>query len=65
MKQNTTLTTVRLPDDLFEAFRIECVRNKFSITKLTERSMFMYVTNDAFRQLLHNQLDTTLPTIEK
>ena len=52
------LTSVKIPEDLFEQFKIACVKYKFSVQKLTERSMFLYLTNEDFRKQLHNQLDT-------
>jgi len=52
------LTSVKVPEDLFEQFKIACVRYKFSVQKLTERSMFLYLTNEEFRKNIHNQLDT-------
>jgi len=55
---NTTLTSVKVPDALFEDFKIACVRDKFTITKLTERAMYLYLTNDDFHTMIHNQLDT-------
>ena len=54
------LTSVKIPEDLFEQFKIACVRYKFSVQKLTERSMFLYLTNDEFRKQLHNTLDTQI-----
>ena len=58
MSKKMTLTSVKLPDNLWESFRIECVKNKFSLQKLTERCMFLYLTNEEFRKQIHNQLDT-------
>jgi len=52
------LTSVKVPEDLFEQFKIACVKYKFSVQKLTERSMFLYLTNEEFRKSIHNQLDT-------
>lgn len=57
-KQNLQLTSVKIPENLFEAFKISCVRYKFSIQKLTERSMYLYLTDEEFRKTIHNQLDT-------
>jgi len=54
------LTSVKVPEDLFEEFKIACVKYKFSVQKLTERCMFLYLTNEEFRQNIHNQLDTQL-----
>jgi len=55
------LTSVKVPEDVFEEFKIACVKYKFSVQKLTERCMFLYLTNEEFRQNIHNQLDTQLP----
>jgi hypothetical protein len=58
MGNKMQLTSVKVPEDLFEQFKIACVRYKFSVQKLTERSMFLYLTNEDFRKNIHNQLDT-------
>lgn len=55
---NMVLTSVKIPDTLFEEFKIECIRTKFSIQKLTERSMYLYMTNSEFKKEIHNVLDT-------
>ena len=52
------LTSVKIPDGLFEQFKIACVKYKFSVQKLTERSMYLYLTDEEFRKQIHNQLDT-------
>jgi hypothetical protein len=52
------LTSVKIPEDLFEQFKIACVRYKFSVQKLTERSMFLYLTDEEYRKNIHNTLDT-------
>ena len=57
-KSNMQLTSVKIPEDLFEQFKIACVKYKFSVQKLTERCMFMYLTDEEFRKQLHNTLDT-------
>ena len=52
------LTSVKLPENLWDEFRINCVKYKFSLQKLTERSIYLYLTDENFRKQLHNQLDT-------
>ena len=64
-KQNMQLTSVKVPEDLFEQFKIACVKHKFSVQKLTERAMYLYLMNEDFRKQMHNQLDTTLQKIEE
>jgi hypothetical protein len=54
------LTSVKIPEDLFEQFKIACVKFKFSTQKLTERSMYLYLTDEEYRKQIHNQLDTQL-----
>ncbi len=60
MGNKMQLTSVKVPEDLFEQFKIACVKYKFSVQKLTERCMFLYLTNEEFRKQVHNQLDTQL-----
>jgi hypothetical protein len=55
---NMVLTSVKIPTELFEEFKINCIRYKFSIQKLTERTMYLYITNEEFRKQMHNQIDT-------
>ena len=57
-KANMQLTSVKIPDGLFEQFKIACVKYKFSVQKLTERSMYLYLTDEDFRKQIHNTLDT-------
>lgn len=57
-KDNMVLTSVKLPSELFEEFKVECVRTKFSIQKLTERSMYLYMTHPEFKKEIHSVLDT-------
>lgn len=64
-KANMQLTSVKIPEDLFEQFKIACVKHKFSVQKLTERAMYLYLTNEEFRKQMHNQLDTTLQKTEE
>ena len=57
-KKPMTLTSVKVQSDLFENFKIECVRRKFSFQKLAERSLYLYLTDEDFRKKITNQ--TTL-----
>jgi hypothetical protein len=51
------LTSVRVEQELFEDFKIECVRYKFSFQKLADRAIFFYLTDDKFREKVHNLND--------
>jgi len=42
-----TLTSVKIKSDLFETFKIECVKRKFSFQKLADRAIHLYLTDEA------------------
>lgn len=48
------LTTVRIEDELFQEFKYQCIKNKFSFQKLASRSIFLYLTDKDFKTKLHN-----------
>ena len=56
-KKPMTLTSVKLKSDLFENFKIECVKRKFSFQKLADRALFLYLTDDDFRKQITNQVN--------
>ncbi len=53
-KKDMTLTRVKVKSDLFENFKIECVKRKFSFQKLADRAIHLYLTNDDFRKTINN-----------
>ena len=57
------LTTVRIEDELFQEFKYQCIKNKFSFQKLASRAIFLYLTNDKFRTNIHNTNDINLKKI--
>ena len=59
-KKPMTLTSVKVQSDLFENFKIECVKRKFSFQKLADRSLFLYLTNEDFRKQITNQTNLEL-----
>ena len=58
-KKEMTLTSVKIQSDLFETFKIECVKRKFSFQKLADRAIHLYLTDEDFRKSIHshNNLD--------
>jgi hypothetical protein len=52
-----TLTSVKIQSDLFETFKIECVKRKFSFQKLADRAIHLYLTDESFRKQLHSHND--------
>ena len=54
-KNPMTLTSVKVQSDLFENFKIECVKRKFSFQKLADRAIFLYLTDEDFRKQINSQ----------
>jgi len=55
-KAEKILTSVKVQSDLFEEFKISCVRYKFSLQKLTDRSIHLYLTDESYRKKIHSHL---------
>ena len=53
-KKEKTLTSVKIQSDLFQDFKIECVKRKFSFQKLADRAIHLYLTDDDFRRTINN-----------
>jgi len=58
--KDLTLTSVKIQSDLFENFKIECVKRKFSFQKLADRAIYLYLTNEDFKKQITNQTNTEL-----
>ena len=54
VKKDMTLTSVKVKSDLFQDFKIECVKRKFSFQKLADRAIHLYLTDDDFRRTINN-----------
>ena len=50
-----TLTSVKIQTDLFDEFKVSCVRHKFSFQKLADRAIFLYLTDEDFRKQINSQ----------
>lgn len=59
-KKDKTLTSVKIQSDLFQDFKIECVKRKFSFQKLADRAIYLYLTDEDFRKMISNQTNLEL-----
>ena len=59
-KKEMTLTSVKIQSELFDEFKVSCVRHKFSFQKLADRAIHLYLTDDNFRKQIHNHNDLDL-----
>lgn len=60
IKKDMTLTSVKIKSDLFENFKIECVKRKFSFQKLADRAIYLYLTDENYRKAITNQTNLEL-----
>ena len=60
VKKEMTLTSVKVKSNLFENFKIECLKRKFSFQKLSDRAIYLYLTDENFRRQITNQTDLEL-----
>ena len=60
MKNNQQLTSVKVDEKLFNDFKVECVKTKFSLQKLADRGMHLYLTDPEFQKLVHNHMNLEL-----
>jgi len=55
-----TLTSVKIKSDLFNEFKIECVKRKFSFQKLADSAIHLYLTDEDFRKQINNHKNLEL-----
>ena len=53
-----TITSVKIPDILYEDFKIMSIRSKINLQEIVERSIYMYITDSDFRQKIHERYST-------
>lgn len=58
--QTKKLTSVKVEEDLFQAFKEASESSKFTFQKLADRCLHMYLTNPEFRTLVENHTDISL-----
>ncbi|CAB4125533.1 hypothetical protein UFOVP54_163 [uncultured Caudovirales phage] len=54
------LTSVKVEEELLQEFKEQCVRDKFSLQKLVDRAIFLYLTQEQFREQLRTQTNIKL-----
>jgi hypothetical protein len=56
--QEKTLTSIKLPKGIYEDFRVLTKMNKMYLQELTERALFLYITDSEFRHKIHSTYNT-------
>jgi hypothetical protein len=62
--QELILTSVKIPSNLWDEFKVAIIRYKFSFHKLANRTIHLYLTDSEFRKKIHNYNDLSLETEE-
>jgi hypothetical protein len=52
--EDTKLTTVKILSELYNKFKKETIENEFTLQKLVNRSMFLYIDDNNFKKNIHN-----------
>jgi len=53
-KKQMVLTSVKVDQDRFNDFKVECVRDKFTLTNLVNKCMDLYLNDENFRNAILN-----------
>ena len=53
MIKNEKLTSVKITQPLFDKFKMAALEDNFSFKKLADRAIFLYLTNNEFREKIH------------
>ena len=57
-KAKRVITSVKIPQTLYEDFKVTSVKTKMNLQDIVERAMYMYLTDSEFRQSIHEQYNT-------
>jgi len=53
-KKTMVLTSVKVDQERFNDFKVECIRDKFSLTHLVNRCMDLYLNDEDFKRAIIN-----------
>ena len=57
---NTKLTSVKILQDLYGKFKIATVNTKMTLQKLTNRSMYLYMNDDNYKDIIETTDNLTI-----
>ena len=53
---DTKLTSVKIISELYSKFKVESMKNEFTLQKLVNRSIDFYVKDEDFRNKIHGRI---------
>ena len=57
-KTKRSTTSLKIPETLYEDFKVTCVRSKMNLQEVVERALYLYMTDEEFRKIIYNQVNT-------
>ena len=54
-EKKQVLTSVKVDPNKFDDFKVECVRRKFSLNKLVNKAIDLYLEDEEFKKLMHSK----------
>lgn len=48
------LTSVKVDVNLYNDFKMSCLQSNFSLKKLVDKAMFLYINDNTFKEKLHS-----------
>ena len=57
---NTKLTSVKILQDLYGKFKVATVNTKMTLQKLTNRSVYLYMSDDKYRDRIETTDELTI-----
>ena len=58
MEKKFSTTTVKMPDKIYQDFKIMCIRTGINFQDLVHRSMYLYMTDSDYRYKIHQTFNT-------
>ncbi len=53
MTKEEKLTSVKITQPLFDKFKMACLEDNFSFKKLADRAIYLYLTDNDFKDKVH------------
>ena len=53
---DTKLTSVKIISELYSKFKVEAMKKEFTLQKLVNRSIDLYIKDDDFRNKIHGRI---------
>jgi hypothetical protein len=60
--KNKVATTIKIPDTLYDEFKVLGVRHKLTLQGLIEKTVYRYVKEEGFRNDINNFTIPSFPT---